>query len=364
MGLRSLGARDFRCFAEVNLEFAESVNVVVGDNASGKTSLLEAIYFLGRGRSFRESRRRALIRYGCRELIVFGRVGRGDGASVRLGLRLEEGAMQGRVARRKAGGIGELAAWLPVQVIDPHVHRLLEGGPGERRRYMDWGVFHVEHGYLEAWRRYARALRQRNVVLRRGGAQAGRLARAWNGELGASGGDLDRARGRFVARVGPHVQEIVNRVLGRDCRVELRYRRGWSEGVTLERALERQLAGDVERGHTGAGPHRAELDIRMEGRPAREWVSRGQGKVVSGALVLAEMLAAEAAGRGNGVLLVDDAGAELGPAYRDRFWAVLEELPAQKFITGVSRAELPWRGKRLPGRMFHVEHGQVREVVE
>ncbi|HYW05204.1 MAG TPA: DNA replication/repair protein RecF [Gammaproteobacteria bacterium] len=364
MALRSLGARDFRCFVELELEFADSFNIVLGDNASGKTSLLEAIYFLGRGRSFREARRRVLVRHGCRATMVFGRVGADEGPGVALGLRLGEEGVQGRVSGQKAAGIGELAAWLPVQVIDPHVHRLLEGGPADRRRFMDWGVFHVEHAYLAAWRRYARALRQRNAILRRGGPDAGREARAWDAELGVSGAEVDRARAGFVERIGPHVEGIASRVLGRECQVRLAYRRGWPEEMTLDRALASHLQRDRERGHTVAGPHRAELDIRVEGRPAREWVSRGQGKVLSAALVLSEIRSAAEAGRGNGVLLVDDAGAELGPGYRARLWAVLDELPAQKFVTGVSLSEVRGGLAGGHGRMFHVEHGRVREVVE
>ncbi len=360
MGLRTLGVRDFRCLERVDLECGARLNVVVGDNASGKTSLLEAIYFLGRGRSFREGRRRALVRRGAEGLGVFGRAEAG-GSDVPLGLRWGGQGLEGRVRGARARGIGELAAWLPVQVIDPHVHRLLEGGPGERRRFMDWGVFHVEHRYLETWRRYARALRQRNASLR----DSPGTAQAWEPELAAAGAELDAGRREFVAGTAPRVAAIAGRILGAEAEVEVRYRPGWSEDESLGEALRRHREGDRLRGFCGVGPHRAELELRVEGRLAREWLSRGQGKVLAAALVLAEIERALAAGEAGGVLLVDDAAAELGREYLERFWGVLMELPVQKFVTAVGRERLPAGGARTPpARVFHVEHGRVTEVVE
>lgn len=165
MSLRRLEVRDFRCIAATDLEFDGRCNLISGANATGKTSLLEAIFFLGRGRSFRTARNETLIRKGAEELLLTGRFEAGE--SIRpVGVRYSREGFEARAGGNRIGSLAELASILPVQAIDPEVHRLVEDGPQERRRYLDWGVFHVEPRFVEQWRRYQRALKQRNAALR------------------------------------------------------------------------------------------------------------------------------------------------------------------------------------------------------
>ncbi len=147
MILESLGVEDFRCVERAELELHPRSNLITGENASGKTTLLEAMFFLGRGRSFRTPQSDTLIRTGAPDFQLLGRV-HAAGRSQPLGLRYGKAGMEVRHAGRPVGSLAELATVLPAQAIDPEVHRLIEGGPQERRRYLDWGVFHVEpiHG--------------------------------------------------------------------------------------------------------------------------------------------------------------------------------------------------------------------------
>ena len=161
MSLDSLGIEDFRCVERAELQLDGRCNVISGENASGKTSLLEAIFVLGRGRSFRTAKADTLIRNGTGAFQLTARV-RGDGTARPLGLRFSRDGIEARYSGRPVAGLAELATVLPVQAIDPEVHRLIEGGPQERRRFVDWGVFHVEPSFVDHWRRYQRALRQRN----------------------------------------------------------------------------------------------------------------------------------------------------------------------------------------------------------
>jgi DNA replication and repair protein RecF len=180
MSLQGLGLRDFRCIETADLELHGRCNVISGENASGKTSLLEAIFFLGRGRSFRTARNETLIRKGRHELMLTGRV-HGAGRSQAVGVRFGREGIEARAGGERIASLAELAGVMPVQAIDPEVHRLVEEGPQERRRYLDWGVFHVEPNFVDHWRRYQRALRQRNAALRAG--QPASVVRAWNPEL-------------------------------------------------------------------------------------------------------------------------------------------------------------------------------------
>ncbi len=165
MPLTWLRVEQFRCLERVELELDPHFNLFVGPNASGKTSLLEALFFLGRGRSFRTRRLDNLIRQGQKEFLIVGKTA-GMPQAVTLGVQGGREGTEIRIAGRAAQSAAELAEHFPPQVIDPEIHKLLEEGPGRRRRFLDWGVFHVEQAFLPTWQRYHKALRQRNAALK------------------------------------------------------------------------------------------------------------------------------------------------------------------------------------------------------
>src|SRR5262249_30181176 len=204
-----------------------------------------------------------------------------------------------RLERRVDGAPGSGAAVaeiLAVQAIGPDSHRLIEGGPSERRRFLDWGVFHVEHSYLEAWQRYRRVLGQRNAALQRGSEASSEL-RVWTDALAEAGDDVDRSRRAYVARLALGVTGHAEALLGHAVSVE--YRTGWRAELTLREALEASTARDRSLGHTEPGPHRADLLVQIDGRRVQDEASRGQQKLVAAALVLAQesVLASTAAAR-------------------------------------------------------------------
>jgi len=357
MSLERLAIEDFRCVERAELEFDGRCNLITGQNASGKTSLLESIFFLGRGRSFRSTRNEALIRTGAAQFSLAGRTCL-HGLSQPLGMRLSADGIEARFGGRPVSGLAELATRLPVQAIDPEVHRLVDGGPQERRRYLDWGVFHVEPNFVEHWRRYQRALRQRNAALRANQAPA--LVRAWDPELVEAGEEVANHRQRYVAGLQGSVRNVGQRLLGTE--VEIGLHQGWSVERNLSQALEHSLARDRERGLTHAGPHRADLSVRISGQPARDRVSRGQQKLLAAAMLLGQL--EHDAGRGSSVaaLLVDDPAAELDGANLERLLAEVLSLPAQLFITALDPQNRVLQS--LPdGRRFHVEHGSVTGLI-
>jgi DNA replication and repair protein RecF len=357
MSLERLSIEDFRCVERAELDFDVRCNLITGENASGKTSLLEAIFFLGRGRSFRSTRNEALVRTGVGNFSLVGRTSQG-GLSQPLGIRFGADGIEARFAGRPVSGLAELATRLPVQAIDPEVHRLVDGGPQERRRYLDWGVFHVEPGFVEHWRRYQRALRQRNASLRAGQSEA--LVRAWDPELLEAGREVASHRQRYLGGLQAAVRNTGHRLLDAD--VEISLHQGWSAERDLGEALEHSLARDRERGLTHPGPHRADLAVRISGQPARDRVSRGQQKLLAAAMLLGQLENDAAQGSSVAALLVDDPAAELDGANLERLLTVVLGLPAQLFITALDPRNPVL--KSLPaGRRFHVEHGSVSRLI-
>jgi DNA replication and repair protein RecF len=357
MSLERLAIEDFRCVERAELEFDGRCNLITGENASGKTSLLEAIFFLGRGRSFRSTRNEGLIRTGAAQFSLAGRT-RQNGAAQPLGVRLGPDGIEARFAGSPVSGLAELATRLPVQAIDPEVHRLVNGGPQERRRYLDWGVFHVEPGFVDHWRRYQRALRQRNAALRANQAPA--LVRAWDPELVEAGVEVAARRQRYVAGLQIAVRDSGRRLLGAD--VEIGLNQGWPVERNLAGALEHSFARDRERGLTHAGPHRADLSVRLSGQAARDRVSRGQQKLLAAAMLLGQLEHDAEQGSSVAALLVDDPAAELDGGNLERLLKEVISLPAQLFITALDPANPVLRS--LPhGRRFHVKHGVVAGLI-
>ena len=351
MPLVGLEIDQFRCLERVELALHPRYNLFVGVNASGKTSLLEASFFLGRGRSFRTRRLDRLVRHGQSEFRLVGRVQRAGIVTV-LGIAGTRHGTEVRIGGAPAAGVAQLAEHLPAHVIDPEVHKLLEEGPGRRRRFLDWGVFHVEQSFLGTWQRYHRALKQRNSSLR--GARDDRLARAWDPEVVAAGEALLAMRTDYLRILEPELAELGRELLGLE--VALVHHAGWPAGTPLQAALEASSDRDRRFGVTHVGPHRADIVVQVEGLAARERVSRGQQKLLAAALVLAQIRVQEQQAPGRAVLLLDDPAAELDSGSLERLLAVVRRVPAQLFVTAL-RPELAALG--APGRTFHVEQGRI-----
>ena len=356
MALARLEIDEFRCIERAQLRFDPHYNLFVGPNASGKTSLLEAIFFLGRGRSFRTRRLDRLIRQGHEAFRLVGWI-EGPGRSTVLGIGGSRQATEIRVGGVAAKGAAELANYFPPQIIDPEVHKLLEEGPQRRRRFLDWGVFHVEPQFLGIWQRYHHALRQRNAALKPGGDP--RTAGLWDAELLAAGNRLDEMRRAYLEVLAPTLAEYGRHLLGRE--VSLAYQAGWAHGETFAEALTRSADRDRRFGITHVGAHRGDVAVKVDGQLARERVSRGQQKLLAAALTLAQLAVQEGRAPGSGALLLDDPAAELDAERLGLLLELVRALNVQLFVTAL-RPDLPGLGH--PGAMFHVEHGRITPAGE
>ncbi len=354
MALEHLKTTDFRCLEGAEVAADPHYNLIYGANASGKTSLLEAIAYLGRGKSFRGASTQDLISHGRAEFVLLGRV-HTEARTRTVGVRNGREGLEVRIDGEKAGGAVALAEALPLQVVDPDVHNLVAGGPELRRRYLDWIAFHVEHGYLESWRRFRRALRQRNAALREGASTAS-LA-GWDREFVETAQRVHESRQRVAERVQPVFEETGNDLLG--CPVSLNYRQGWNADLSLPEALAAGAARDREQGNTHAGPQRGDLKLILDERLAKKLVSRGQQKLLACALVLTATELVQNALERPLLLLLDDPAAELDGASLERLMARVIELGSQVIATALvpDRHLFP-----DPPALFHVEQGKLERL--
>jgi DNA replication and repair protein RecF len=352
--IRQFTAQNFRCLESIELNADPLYNLIYGRNASGKTSVLEAIAYLGRGKSFRGASTTDLIKHGSQEFVLFGEVDDGERAA-KVGVRNSHDGLETRVDGEKDGGAAALAAALPLQIIDPDVHELVAGAPDQRRRYLDWIAFHVEHDYLDSWRRFRRALKQRNAALRSG--TTGLALEGWNAEFAELAGKVDRGRRNALEVAADSLEEAGTDLLG--SAVGFEYRAGWNEEKGLLQALEESVERDLQHGSTQYGPHRADLKLSYDERRARKLVSRGQQKLLACSMVLAAAETAQAALERPLLLLLDDPGAELDNEALARLMHRVVGLGAQVVATSLE-PDAPLFP--AAARTFHVEHGVLKQA--
>lgn len=358
MQVRRLEIRDLRCLRDVHLVPDPGLNLLLGANGAGKTSVLEALHLMAYGRSFRGRVRDGLIRTGADAVEVF--VEWAESTTPRLrraGLRHGGQAWQGRLDGSAVGHLGELCAALMVVSFEPGSHALVSGGGEPRRRFMDWGLFHVEPDFLGHWRRHARALKQRNAVLKSGSGLA--QLEAWDQELAETGELLTRRRHGYLERLQEAVSATADTLVPSLGRLSLVFQPGWRQAeLSLLDAL--MLARDRDRslGYTSVGPHRADWGLRFAALPNQEPLSRGQAKLAALSCLLGQ--ARDCAGqRGEWpVIVLDDLASELDAHHQQRVISTVVETGAQLFVSGTQPLDSV---AGQVARTFHVASGEVRE---
>ncbi|MEO8018295.1 MAG: DNA replication/repair protein RecF [Pseudomonadota bacterium] len=352
MSLAELRIENLRCIESAALELSPELNLIAGENGTGKTSVLEAIFLLGRGRSFRTRSTERLIRHGQPKLTVFGLTD--DSPPKRAGVEVAaDGGTRARIDGENALSLLELSGVIPVQAIDPEIHKLVDQGPERRRRWLDWLVFHVEPTFGLHWARYSRALKQRNAALRTG---AGEIS-AWDGELIQNGVAITEARQRSIERLIPRLSQTFERFGGLD--VSVGFTTGWLAGTSFEESLRSHSERDRARGTTTAGPHRADVTLRRNHRIARETLSRGQQKLTAVAMIVSQLRLLQDELNLRAVLLLDDPAAELDGKNLQRLFDELSSLRCQMIATSLTQETALFQA---PKATFHVEQGRIKQL--
>lgn len=353
MTVELLEITNVRNITDARIQLSPRLNLVTGYNASGKTSLLEAIAVLLQGKSFRTPRLDQLLTHGTEELLIFGTY-RQDQHIFKTGIRRSNKNTQVKVNGNTVNRTTDLVGNLPLFILTPESHELLASGPKVRRQFLDWGVFHVEHRYLDIWQSFHRVLRQRNSSLRQHSVKA--VISAWDGPLAELADKIDQLRCGYINVLCSKFEHFCHDLLGID--VKLQYRAGWDKEIGLQQGLKDTFEQDLERGYTHLGPQRADLRFTSAGTSVQSIFSRGQQKLLICALVLSQIAGLQK----EAIVLVDDLPAELDPHKRFILMNALYNTGKQVVVTATESNLVKldaWPEKKL----FHVEHGQIQEVV-
>lgn len=361
MAVNRLAITHFRNIKNLSLRLNEGVNLITGPNGSGKTSILECVYLLGRARSFVSNKNTSLVQRGEKFCTVFGEVKNGhECLMVPIGVtRTLDGKQQIKIGGDRVFSSAPLAQLLPIQVINPNAFRLLEGGPKSRRQFIDWGVFHVEHSFINSWKRLARCLQQRNNMLRKGAVDR-RLIQSWDKEFIENSLLITCQRRKYIERLEPLFSQLLARVSSIE-KVSLTFYPGWDESIGLESVLADAFERDQKEGFTRYGPQRADLKVKHMGLNAVETLSRGQQKLVVSALKIAQGHLYVESNNRQCIYLVDDLAAELDANHRESLSNLLFELNCQLLMTSVDEEPFADYWRRGNISLFHVEHGNLVE---
>lgn len=357
--LSSIRYRGLRNLSPAQLSVDSGLNVFVGANGAGKSALLEALHILATGKSFRATRLRSAVSWGEDGLLLNGRWS-SESADYRVGTSCR---FDGTRSELMIGNVDssrlDILKKFPLIFIGAESLKFFEEGPSFRRRQLDMGAFHVEHSYLESWRRYRRALSQRNTILRTRPIPSSNLVRLlspWDEEMSVHAQKLHRCRAVFTTELQVALADF-SAQLGLSPGLTLRLKPGWDPDASLTSQLAASLAKDQSVGYSLRGPHRDDLVLSLNKRNALNAMSRGQQKAFMLAFFLAmSRVIAKVSGH-RPVLLLDDLGAELDSAHQKIILDYLAATPFQSFVTLVAGEASP----DLPevATLFHVKHGLV-----
>lgn len=357
MIVERLELTDFRNYRSATFELTEGVTAVVGNNGQGKTNLAEALAYLATLASFRGAPPDALLRTGADAAVVRATLREDDGREVLVEAELaRRGRNRVQVNRQKLQRTRDLLGVMRVSVFAPDDLTIVKGSPGDRRRFLDDALVALRASYDSTRLELDRAVRQRNALLKQAGgrldAERAVSLDVWDARLAELGEQLGHARATLVARCQPMVVEAYEQLAGTAVPVELSYEPAWRMSG-LAAALAAARDDDVRRGVSTVGPHRDEVEIGLDGMPARTHASQGELRTLALSMRLAvHRLVAERT-ETTPVLVLDDVLSELDP---DRATALLANLPSgQVVITTAS----PLPPAATPDRVIAIDAGTV-----
>jgi DNA replication and repair protein RecF len=357
--LKSLHIENLRNIELADLTLSKNINIIQGSNGAGKTSLLEAMYMLARAKTFRQTTSRSIIAEHKNSLTLFSEANTEQDETIKVGLIKQGSKLNIKINGEKVSRLSDLATIFPISLINPQSHRIIEEGPDNRRRLLNWGVFHVEHRFRFLASKYQRVLQQRNSALR---LHEKNLS-IWDEQLVSFGEQIAESHSRYITMWVDTVRELVSKIPYLSD-IEMTYHQGWETNKSLIESLNEHQALDFKRGYTTPGPHRSEIHISIDGKGAKYILSRGQQKVLVTLLLIAQSrLLFNAVGE-KAVFLVDDLAAELDRNSQNLILQAIRNEACQAVITTLDFTDLPVQQIKTDNapKMFHVEHGMFKVV--
>ena len=352
--LSRLTLSNLRNITELSIQPAAGINLITGDNGSGKTSLLEAIHLLALGRSFRTRSLKNIIQFGQQQFQVVAKT-KGD---TPVGLQFDiNSGLQIRLNNAPLKKLSELAMQLPLQLIPANCHQFFEQGPRYRRKQLDWGLFHVEPSFNFHWQSYRKVLQQRNSAIRQ--RKKVDEIQLWDTHLVIHGEAINVLRRKQLSVLLEQFKQIFPRLCPEfeEGIFTLKYRTGWAKDVALESSLLASIERDQQLGYTRSGCHAADWSFKVNDSDPSEIFSRGQQKLFFLALCMAQAKMTDSINHQNSILLLDDISSELDQNHQNYVLNELAKLPVQAFVTATS---IDTKDSEEIN-MFHVKHGRISD---
>lgn len=353
-----LHVKAVRNIQDISVTPVAGFNLFYGSNGSGKTSVLEAIHALASGKSFRSTKLDLLVQHGTQSTLVFAELV----SSHKFGFsKVLKAPPQLKMDGDQVKNWEPIARLLPLLVLDSNTFLLADGGPQVRRSFLDWGVFHVEPGFLSNWRDVKRCIAQRNLLLRGRTFDSEQIS-AWDEEFGKCAEYVDSSRNKYISLFLPLFKDIYAKLAPEQAdALALSYSRGWDDSKCLQDVLRENQNIDFKYGATQAGPHRAELFLKLGRDKATDVLSRGQLKVLVIAMKVAQAQLLNSLSDQMCTFLVDDLAAELDSSNRTAVLNLLASMGGQVFVTAVDKRDIE---SCLPDSVspatFHVERGIIK----
>ena len=358
MSLSKLDIYAVRNIQQQSISPSPAINLIVGENASGKSALIEAIFILGRAKSFRCSAIKSVINFNQAHLVVSAQTEQTNGSRVQLGIQMDGKTIEIHINQQAKQNRSDLAYALPLQLIHPKSYELLDGGSQLRREFLDWGVFNHDQNFLPVWRRFKKALSQRNALLK---TRRLEQLNVWDKELVYYGTIVDGCRQRYLEQFKPVFSDIIGKFLAVEG-LDLKLVSGWDLSRELGHVLINDRDKDLRYGFTHSGPHRGDFQLLINNRLAKDVVSRGQLKLLVMSLKLAQVQLLANEQNQSGCLLIDDFAAELDAINRAKLLRYLVDMACQVFITATEIQDFGDLSQIKDYKMFHVEHGTIKPV--
>ena len=355
MSLQKLDIYSLRNIHNASIEPSPGINLITGENASGKSSLLEAIFILGRAKSFRATHIKQVIQFEQQKLIVSGQAIQKSGYVCQLGIQLDGKQCDIHINQKKSRK-ADLAYSLPVLLIHPKSYKLLDAGPQIRREFIDWGVFNSEDNFLACWRNFKKVLQQRNSLLK---SKQVKQINVWNTELVQYGTIVSSYRKKYLEKLEPVFNEIINSFL-KFKNIEIKYHSGWDTTQDFHQVLINDLDKDLKYGYTHSGPHRSDFSVFVNDRLAKDFVSRGQLKLLMLALKLAQIKLINSEKNLLVCVLIDDLTAELDLSNKTKLIKYLSDLDCQVFMSSTEIENFGDLNLLHNFKVFHVDHGSIK----
>ena len=335
---------------------SKNLNVFVGPNGSGKTSVLESLYLLSRARSFRTQNIKKVVSHNKDSLMVYAELNDVGGHN-KIAIKKNQADTLIRINGKTEKKTSELSRYLHTHLIRPESQTLLENGSSVRRSFIDWGVFHVKHRFLEVSKKHNQLLKQRNKLLKT--KQLDTLA-VWNNKFIEYGTIVCRDRQEYVLKLEQALSLIAKELIG-DIRVEVVFVKGWADSLTLEQALIKAETRDVFYGHSTVGAHKSDIKILVNNKLAQDYLSRGQMKLLVIAMYLAQIQLMSLSADKTVCVLLDDLAAELDQQSFRKVMRFLNQLGVQVFITTTNKDLFLEYIEINDSKVFHVKHGEIEQ---